>query len=178
MDVDDLFGAFETPGNGDDSSTTTATPMDKMSSLDAARQEDARKRAADLLNSMLQGDCGDAAEPTTKKIRPDDDVIMEEMRETFDKRIVVHTIQTDNENCTHEVALPPDMPFEPLTVRETAPAKSYPFQLDAFQREAIMCIENSQSVLVSAHTSAGKTVVALYAIAQCLRDKQRVIYTS
>lgn len=33
-------------------------------------------------------------------------------------------------------------------------------------------------MLVSAHTSAGKTVVALYAIAMALRDKQRVIYTS
>jgi ATP-dependent RNA helicase DOB1 len=31
---------------------------------------------------------------------------------------------------------------------------------------------------VSAHTSAGKTVVAEYAIAQSLRNKQRVIYTS
>jgi len=31
---------------------------------------------------------------------------------------------------------------------------------------------------VSAHTSAGKTVVAEYAIAMALRDKQRVIYTS
>lgn len=32
--------------------------------------------------------------------------------------------------------------------------------------------------MVSAHTSAGKTVVALYAIAMSLRNKQRVIYTS
>lgn len=31
---------------------------------------------------------------------------------------------------------------------------------------------------VSAHTSAGKTVVALYAIAMSLQNKQRVIYTS
>lgn len=31
---------------------------------------------------------------------------------------------------------------------------------------------------MSAHTSAGKTVVALYAIAMSLRDGQRVIYTS
>ncbi|KAK6049846.1 DEAD/DEAH box helicase [Cooperia oncophora] len=178
MDVDDLFGAFEAVGNGGDSSPATVISTDKMSSLDAARQEEARRQAAALLNSMLQGDCGDTVEPAQKKVRLDDDVVMEDMRQTFDKRIVVHTIRTDNENCTHEVALPPDTPFEPLAVRETAPAKSYPFQLDAFQREAIMCIENSQSVLVSAHTSAGKTVVALYAIAQCLRDKQRVIYTS
>lgn len=32
--------------------------------------------------------------------------------------------------------------------------------------------------MVSAHTSAGKTVVALYAIAMSLRNQQRVIYTS
>jgi ATP-dependent RNA helicase DOB1 len=50
--------------------------------------------------------------------------------------------------------------------------------LDAFQREALRCIENNQSVLVSAHTSAGKTVVAEYAIATSLRDTQRVIYTT
>ena len=35
-----------------------------------------------------------------------------------------------------------------------------------------------ESVLVSAHTSAGKTVVAEYAIAMALRDSQRVVYTS
>ncbi|WKX94370.1 hypothetical protein Q1695_011546 [Nippostrongylus brasiliensis] len=180
MDDDDLFGAFEADTNGKDASapSTAEAPVDKMSSLDAARQEEARRQAANLLNSMLQGDCGDTIEPTAKKVRVEEDVVMVDMQEMFDKRVTVHTIRTDNENCTHEVALPPDMPFEPLTARDTTPAKNYPFQLDAFQREAIMCIENSQSVLVSAHTSAGKTVVALYAIAQCLRDKQRVIYTS
>lgn len=50
--------------------------------------------------------------------------------------------------------------------------------MDAFQKEAILCIENNQSVLVSAHTSAGKTVVAEYAIARSLGFKQRVIYTT
>lgn len=50
--------------------------------------------------------------------------------------------------------------------------------MDSFQRKAVQCIENNQSVLVSAHTSAGKTVVAEYAIAVSLRDRQRVIYTT
>lgn len=50
--------------------------------------------------------------------------------------------------------------------------------MDVFQKEAIKCIENDQSVLVAAHTSAGKTVIAQYAIAQCLKNQQRVIYTS
>jgi ATP-dependent RNA helicase DOB1 len=40
-------------------------------------------------------------------------------------------------------------------------AKEYPFILDPFQKEALLCLENNQSVLVSAHTSAGKTVVAV-----------------
>lgn len=33
-------------------------------------------------------------------------------------------------------------------------------------------------MLVSAHTSAGKTVVAEYAVALCLKRRQRVVYTS
>jgi len=48
----------------------------------------------------------------------------------------------------------------------------------ARQKASVACLERGQSVLVSAHTSAGKTVVAEYAIAMSLRDKQRVIYTS
>ena len=58
------------------------------------------------------------------------------------------------------------------------PAKVYPFKLDTFQQEAVGYIEKGESVLVAAHTSAGKTAVAEYAIATALRDKQRVIYTS
>eukprot|EP00953_Heterococcus_sp_UTEX-ZZ885_P016909 9490-Heterococcus_DN1.PRE.1 len=58
------------------------------------------------------------------------------------------------------------------------PAKEYPFKLDPFQEQAVHYIERNESVLVSAHTSAGKTVCAEYAIARSLRDKQRVIYTS
>ena len=55
----------------------------------------------------------------------------------------------------------------------TPRAKKYEFKLDSFQERAILSLENGQSVLVSAHTSAGKTVVAQYAIAMALRDKQR-----
>ena len=58
------------------------------------------------------------------------------------------------------------------------PAKVYPFTLDGFQSESIGYIERGESVLVAAHTSAGKTAVAEYAIAKSLRDGQRVIYTS
>ncbi len=41
----------------------------------------------------------------------------------------------------------------------------YPFELDTFQKEAVYHLEQGDSVFVAAHTSAGKTVVAEYAIA-------------
>ncbi len=58
------------------------------------------------------------------------------------------------------------------------PAREFKFKLDSFQLESIDCLERNESVLVAAHTSAGKTVVAEYAIAMALKNKQRVIYTS
>lgn len=92
-------------------------------------------------------------------------------------RIQVHKVET-LESCTHEVAIPPDEEFIPLKPPPEKPAQEFPFILDPFQKEALLCLENNQSVLVSAHTSAGKTVVAVYAIAMSLQKKQRVIYTS
>ena len=58
------------------------------------------------------------------------------------------------------------------------PAKEYPFPLDPFQAQAVGYIEQEESVLVAAHTSAGKTAVAEYAIAKALNNGQRVVYTS
>nr|XP_006825596.1 PREDICTED: superkiller viralicidic activity 2-like 2-like [Saccoglossus kowalevskii] len=92
-------------------------------------------------------------------------------------RVKVLPVET-LEACTHEVAVPHDAEYEPLKPTGKKAAKEYPFILDPFQKEALKCLENNQSVLVSAHTSAGKTVVAEYAIAMSLRDKQRVIYTT
>lgn len=54
----------------------------------------------------------------------------------------------------------------------------YPFELDYFQRQAIMRLERRESVFVAAHTSAGKTVVAEYAIALAKKHHTRTIYTS
>ncbi|KAK6322758.1 hypothetical protein J4Q44_G00075500 [Coregonus suidteri] len=92
-------------------------------------------------------------------------------------KVKVEPVETV-EGCNHEVALPANEEYIQLKPRVGKAAKEYPFILDPFQREAILCIDNNQSVLVSAHTSAGKTVCAEYAIALALRGKQRVIFTS
>ncbi|KAJ5112268.1 rRNA-processing arch domain-containing protein [Penicillium argentinense] len=80
----------------------------------------------------------------------------------------------------HQVAIPPNYPYVPISQHQPPanPAKSYAFTLDPFQQVAVYSIQREESVLVSAHTSAGKTVIAEYAIAQCLKNNQRVIYTS
>jgi len=57
-------------------------------------------------------------------------------------------------------------------------AKKYPFELDKFQKQAVLRLERSESVFVAAHTSAGKTVVAEYAIALAFKHMTKVIYTS
>lgn len=57
-------------------------------------------------------------------------------------------------------------------------AIDYPFNLDVFQRRAVYRLERDESVFVAAHTSAGKTVVAEYAIALANHRKTKVIYTS
>ena len=132
---------------------------------------------------QVETDETDRGLPAEKSLRVDDDeddntapAVDEKLLE-LGPRISIHTLDT-LEQCTHEVAVPPDSDYAPLRPYSGLPAKEYPFVLDPFQNQAILCLQNSQSVLVSAHTSAGKTVVAEYAIAMSLKEKQRVIYTT
>lgn len=94
----------------------------------------------------------------------------------------IYELVVPDKGCTHEVATPAETEYvglrDPKLQPNYEPAKKYDFKLDSFQERSILCIENEQSVLVSAHTSAGKTVVAEYAIAKSLARGQRVIYTT
>ena len=87
-------------------------------------------------------------------------------------------VVTHHMACDRQVALPPgEVEVErPPIVSE--PARTYSFELDPFQKEATACIDRGESVLVCAHTSAGKTVCAEHAIAAALRAGQRAIYCS
>ncbi|XP_076463366.1 exosome RNA helicase MTR4-like [Babylonia areolata] len=160
---DELFDVFE--GNST-SKPIRETTKDDNTQEDSKRVDDLFKKISSKRPAEIEGNEG-----PLKKQRGDD-ASVEVM-----PRIQVHKVETV-EACQHEVAVPPDHEFVPLKQSSSEPAKEYPFVLDPFQKEAILCLENNQSVLVSAHTSAGKTVVAVYAIAMSLRDKQRVIYTS
>ena len=58
------------------------------------------------------------------------------------------------------------------------PALTFPFELDDFQKQAVLRLERSECVFLAAHTSAGKTVCAEYAIALAKKHCTRAIYTS
>lgn len=93
------------------------------------------------------------------------------------KTVVVDRI--DRNGTRHEAAVPAGHQYTPLPKELCEPtAKSYSFELDDFQKISVCSLERDESVLVSAHTSSGKTVVAEYAIAMSLKNKQRVVYTS
>jgi antiviral helicase SKI2 len=57
-------------------------------------------------------------------------------------------------------------------------AHSFPFELDVWQKEAVYHLEKGNSIFVSAHTSAGKTVTAEYAIGMAFQHRTKCIYTS
>ncbi len=52
------------------------------------------------------------------------------------------------------------------------------FTLDKFQEDSIACIDRHNSVVVSAPTGSGKTLIADYIIHKFIGQKQRVIYTA
>uniref|UniRef100_A0A1Z5KUJ9 Superkiller viralicidic activity 2-like 2 n=1 Tax=Ornithodoros moubata TaxID=6938 RepID=A0A1Z5KUJ9_ORNMO len=176
--MDDLFSVFdETPkassrilavvSTNSENASEAPTPADTTSSDDFVEAVIGGKRP---IGNELEEDV------SSKKPKPSniwDDVNLDD----YTPHVKVHTVETA-EACVHEVAVPEGVEYVPLQTSEKPPVREYPFILDPFQKEAIACLENGQSVLVSAHTSAGKTVVAEYAIALAFQEKQRVIYTT
>ncbi|NBQ20904.1 MAG: DEAD/DEAH box helicase, partial [Synechococcaceae bacterium WB6_3B_236] len=58
------------------------------------------------------------------------------------------------------------------------PSQLFPFPLDGFQLEAIDALNQGHSVVVSAPTGSGKTLIGEYAIYRALAHGQRVFYTT
>uniref|UniRef100_A0A672ILF3 SKI2 homolog, superkiller viralicidic activity 2-like n=1 Tax=Salarias fasciatus TaxID=181472 RepID=A0A672ILF3_SALFA len=86
----------------------------------------------------------------------------------------------ESPEATKKWAIPVDItsPCQDFHKRIPNPAFKWPFELDVFQKQAVLRLEAHDSVFVAAHTSAGKTVVAEYAIALSQKHMTRTIYTS
>ncbi|KCZ77798.1 hypothetical protein H311_01185, partial [Anncaliia algerae PRA109] len=90
----------------------------------------------------------------------------------------VKIVSRNTTNTKHEIVVPLDVSYDVYEDLDVFTAKEYSFELDDFQKISLTALERDESVLVAAHTSSGKTVVAEYAIAMSIKNKQRVIYTS
>lgn len=159
-----MIGAAKPPSKPEQNRYVSATPsftciitcIQHFSKSQCEKIDTSQKRVLD--SESKEED--DVPKPKSSKIdeEDNDETSVDEKALLAGPRIAIHTL--DTEQCTHEVAVPPDTEYAALRPYHGPPAKEYPFALDPFQKEAILCLQNSQSVLVSAHTSAGKTVVA------------------
>ena len=171
--------------NGETKGTVGTTNGEEEPSLVGASHEVAAR-------DIALGEVDGVQLPDTKRQRrePEAEPVVTDAFETEQSREVAASagLQASKEGdavvlhhqVRHQVALPPDYKYVPISQHKApeTPARKWPFSLDPFQKVSIASIERGESVLVSAHTSAGKTVVAEYAIAQSLKNNQRVIYTS
>lgn len=65
------------------------------------------------------------------------------------------------------------VPVVDFDKRVPKPAITFDYELDTFQKQAVIKLEEGCNVFVAAHTSAGKTTVAEYAIALSQRHMTR-----
>ncbi|KAM3858180.1 superkiller complex protein 2 [Diretmus argenteus] len=94
------------------------------------------------------------------------------------KDVTSKPAENPEENKKWAVHIDITSPCEDFYKRIPNPAFKWPFELDVFQKQAVLRLEAHDSVFVAAHTSAGKTVVAEYAIALSQKHMTRTIYTS
>jgi antiviral helicase SKI2 len=137
------------------------------------------------VDEMVEGKEGEAETSEEKLIESEEDEEEEDIDSilpvefaAFEPRgkLAASTAKRGGREWAHMV----DVKREITNFRDLVPdmAREWPFELDTFQKEAVYHLENGDSVFVAAHTSAGKTVVAEYAIALAAKHMTKAIYTS
>ncbi|PIK56496.1 putative helicase SKI2W-like, partial [Apostichopus japonicus] len=109
-------------------------------------------------------------------VKEDDDTNLEEIPSLANESEVLSISETPSKGLTSErkekwaVEINVSVPVNDFHKKIPSMAYQWPFELDTFQKQAILRLEDHDSVFVDAPTSAGKTVVVEYAIALALRN--------
>ena len=199
--LDALFGAFDGDGdeadtsniteekkkseNGDAKKDSTADDDNDDAAMEETRKSYPKTAAASTYTSVMSKPLAshlrdDAA---TSKSQAQDQVALAKRAALTKTGLIKEEIATGtshDKSVRSYSAYPKNLPPELEKLQKeksksgakVEPAKTYPFPLDPFQQQAIGYIDNDESVLVAAHTSAGKTVAAEYAIAKSLKAGQ------
>lgn len=182
-DLDALFGAFDGDDDADEPSAKKSKPLNTG---EDDKQEKSPSKAAYTaimnqtpLSRRPQDSDDDNGNKKSYDNQQNRGASLPSQPEHGEREIATGTSHDKSVRSysSYPKHLPPNV--TPRTViPPKEPAKTYKFELDPFQKKAIECIDKEESVLVAAHTSAGKTAVAEYAIAKALKENQRIIYTS
>ncbi|KAI9264753.1 NUC185 domain-containing protein [Sporodiniella umbellata] len=97
-------------------------------------------------------------------------------KEHVPKKMISTNESLKRREWAHEINV--NEPFDNFHELVPEMAMQFPFELDTFQKQAVYHLEMGDSVFIAAHTSAGKTVVADYAIALATKHMTKAIYTS
>ncbi|KAH9920208.1 antiviral helicase [Epithele typhae] len=169
-----LSRGLRLPGEVADEADPDFLGLSFASRARAPEEQDLSARAYEPIDEDAEGNIGfgpgtseiDELLPTSRsQLNPVRTTRRQLRRANVQKRDWAHEVDI-NKPMTNFHELVPEMAHE------------YPFELDTFQKEAVYHLEMGDSVFIAAHTSAGKTVVAEYAIALAGKHMTRAIYTS
>jgi ATP-dependent RNA helicase DOB1 len=184
--LDDLFGAFDAAVDSNATSSNGDVPQSKKTRLDdevTTGIEESTSTAGVSFSTLMNHTSLVSNLHGTNDVKVEKTAASEEnekkAKAEVDREIATGT--SHDKSVRSYSAYPKNLPpghVPTVVIPPSEPSKTYSFTLDPFQQQSINFIDKEESILVAAHTSAGKTAVAEYAIAKSLKANQRVIYTS
>lgn len=173
--VEDGKMAYNTSGDN------VYVPFNQFSPSKNGNTPQKRKPPVQERKYALDSENGHCTPPPLQKVKMNNGSAMtsepDSVKDERPSELKLESSEKKGKHCLHYTATPEGYVQPKFTPRDK-PARTWPFQLDDFQRLATQCLDKNESVLVAAHTSAGKTVVAEYAVALAFEKTSRCIYTA
>ena len=201
LDDDSLFGSSVSDsvssggesdseiGDEEDKDSTEGNTSDDDADMEANEKNSDSNKVDEMMEDLPQGSEQEIdqllselikAEKSTKRelIKKDQNHNSDDGTANNPLRLAERQAKLQNDATRKSWASTALLPIEDFHSYVPNPAMRYPFTLDTFQQQAVARLERNESVFVAAHTSAGKTVVAEYAVALAKQRGTRCIYTS
>ncbi|KAF9362084.1 hypothetical protein BGX26_004169 [Mortierella sp. AD094] len=156
----------------------TGQDIDEEADFEALMDPVSRPSAEDTKATTTTAEVTTAAvNPEPEVETPDEvDAILDSVIPVSAPKRTITAAQTKGREWAHVVDV--NEGFDDFYTLVPEMAHPFPFELDTFQKRAVYHLEKGECVFVAAHTSAGKTVVAEYAIALAAKHMTKAIYTS
>ncbi|KAI4500959.1 hypothetical protein M0802_003762 [Mischocyttarus mexicanus] len=150
----------------------------KVNLMALAEEEECNLDWPDLEESKEDMKKKNDIEKTVEISKIDDNPLLSEKLETEVLKISNELPSNKIEEMEWAEQIDVSVPVTDYKTKIPDPAMTFEYELDTFQKQAILKLEENCNVFVAAHTSAGKTTVAEYAIALTQKHLTKVIYTS